>query len=160
LIFGDRKKIVFSQSVKKAALINNELTMPAKYYEECLGGMKYQYRAQEAVKKFLSGLAAQHLKERADFFSQKIGLPYQGLRITNARTLWGTCTLGGVLSFNLRAVMLPEREIDYLVIHEICHLKHMNHSADFWSKVNQFCPDYKKIRASLKQKGYLLSIFN
>jgi hypothetical protein len=159
LIFGERKKIVFSQNTKKVALAENEIAVPAKYYEQCLGVMKNQHLAQTAVKKFLISAAFTYFEGRLKKLGEEMGLRSAGLRVTDAKTLWGSCTLKGIISFNFRAVMLERAEIDYLIIHELCHLKYMNHSREFWKKVAEICPDYKKLRSCLKQKNYLQELF-
>lgn len=63
---------------------------------------------------------------------------------------WGSCSAKGVLSFNFRIACLPENMKEYLVVHELAHLKHFNHSKAFWSDVEKLCPEYRKIRKALK----------
>jgi predicted metal-dependent hydrolase len=71
--------------------------------------------------------------------------------IKNHRSRWGSCSSKGNLNFNYRLVHLPEHLADYVVVHELCHLKCFNHSADFWTLVAQALPDYKKLRAELRK---------
>ena len=70
--------------------------------------------------------------------------------IKNSRSRWGSCSLGGNLNFNYRLVLLRQELADYVVVHELCHLKHFNHSADFWAEVARACPGWKALRRELK----------
>lgn len=71
--------------------------------------------------------------------------------IRDQKTRWGSCSSGGNLNFNWRVVYLDERLVDYLVVHELCHLEEMNHSVDFWCLVAELLPNYKKTRRELKR---------
>jgi hypothetical protein len=98
--------------------------------------------------------ATQYLSQRVQALSRSSGLNgYTSLRISSARTRWGSCSSRGGLSFTWRLVMAPPDVIDYVVIHELAHLRIRNHSKDFWTLVKQFCPDYKAKIAWLKAHG-------
>ena len=73
------------------------------------------------------------------------------VRITNARTRWGSCSTRGVLSFNWRIVLIPQELQQYLVVHELCHLRHHNHSRAFWAEVATYIPAYKEYSRTLKR---------
>ncbi len=89
-------------------------------------------------------------------YSPMLGLKCNGLRITNAKKRWGSCTVSGTLNFNWRLIMAPLNIIDYVVVHELIHIKEKNHSKCYWSKVGKAMPDYKKRRNWLKENGHLL----
>jgi predicted metal-dependent hydrolase len=79
-----------------------------------------------------------------ELWSRKIGVKYSKISFRNQKTRWGSCSSRGALSFNIRLVNMPEDIMEYVVIHELCHLVEHNHSARFWSLVTQYCPEYKE----------------
>ncbi len=89
--------------------------------------------------------------EKVALFSKRIGARYNSLTIRNARTRWGSCSRLGNLNFNWKLIILPEPVIDYVIIHELCHLKELNHSPTFWKLVEKYCPDYYEHRKWLKE---------
>jgi len=98
------------------------------------------------------------LTERVEYFAQKHAFKVSKIRISSARTRWGSCSHKGILSFTWRLVMAPLNVIDYVVVHELCHLKEMNHSKSFWAQVEAILPDYKQQRAWLKKQGRKLQV--
>jgi len=96
------------------------------------------------------------LTERVSYFARNHDLKPGKLRISSARTRWGSCSAKGTLSFTWRLVMAPPEVIDYVVVHELCHLKEMNHSKTFWERVEAILPDYKRRRKWLKNHGKFL----
>jgi predicted metal-dependent hydrolase len=93
------------------------------------------------------------LTKRVEFFAHEHGFKVKKLRVSSARMRWGSCSTKGTLSFTWRLVMAPLEVIDYVVVHELCHLKELNHSKAFWSQVEAILPDYKRRRAWLKKNG-------
>lgn len=99
-------------------------------------------------------------KEAKDIFAERvreyqdiIGVYPQKIYIKDQKTRWGSCSEKGNLNFNFRLVMMPIELIDYVVVHELCHLIHMNHSKEFWELVGEILPDYKARRKRLKEHG-------
>lgn len=93
-----------------------------------------------------------------DKYTLEYGFTINHLRITSARTRWGSCSSKGNLNFTYRLSMAPLEVIDYVVVHELAHLKHLNHSKAFWSTVAAIKPDYQKSRDWLKKYGALLTL--
>lgn len=91
--------------------------------------------------------------ERTKIFAAKMGVTYRQIFIKNQKTRWGSCSEKGNLNFNLRLVMAPLEVVDYIIIHELAHLKEMNHSKKFWEIVDRFCPNRRKCQAWLKNNG-------
>ncbi len=97
--------------------------------------------------------AAELVGEKVKKFNSRYHLPLGKISIRNQRTRWGSCSSRGNLNFNYRIIFLPEAMADYIIVHELCHLKEMNHSPKFWALVAREIPDYKKIRKDLQKRG-------
>ncbi len=100
--------------------------------------------------------AALVLQQKVQKFANLLGVNYQDIRIKDQKSRWGSCSSKGNLNFNFRIIMAPEQICDYVVIHELCHLVHMNHSDDFWMLVKSICPTYKQCIKWLKDNGRVL----
>lgn len=101
----------------------------------------------------LRKLARTDLTERAVYYSEIMGVKFGRISIKTQKTLWGSCSGQGNLNFNCILMLCPEEVRNYVVIHELCHLREMNHSKNFWNLVEKYCPDYKAHRAWLKNEG-------
>ena len=88
--------------------------------------------------------------ERAAFWSERMGVRYGRITVKDQKTLWGSCTRAGDLNFNWRLTLAPAPVLDYVVIHELCHLLEMNHSRRFWALVSRWCPEYRRHRRWLR----------
>lgn len=90
---------------------------------------------------------------RVEYFAKVIGVTYGKITIRNQKTRWGSCSSKGNLNFNCLLMLAPSEVLDYVVVHELCHRKQMNHSKAFWSEVEKVLPDYKEARKWLKEEG-------
>lgn len=81
------------------------------------------------------------------------GFSYNQVRIKNQKTRWGSCSAKRNINLNLRLMMAPEAAIDYVIIHELCHLRELNHSEAFWALVESYCPDFRHWKAWFKEHG-------
>ena len=106
-----------------------------------------------AERKALAEKAAEVLPEKVSRFAQQLGVSYGRITIRSQRTRWGSCSAKGNLNFNCLLMLCPEEVQDYVVIHELCHRKEMNHSPAFWSELEKHCPDYRIHRKWLKDNG-------
>lgn len=91
------------------------------------------------------------IKERCEFICQFIGVKPKKIRITKAKTLWGSCSRTGTLSFTWKLIMAPPFVVDYVVLHELAHLVYHNHSKHYWNLVQKFMPKYKEAEDWLKK---------
>jgi len=98
------------------------------------------------------------LKEKAKRFAAQIVVEPKSVGIKSYKSRWGSCNSKGEVYFNWRIIMAPQRIIDYVVAHELCHLIHHNHSKDYWKLVESLIPDYKESKEWLKVNGQLLNL--
>ena len=90
-------------------------------------------------------------KERVEFFNKIYRYSFNNISIKNQKTRWGSCSRKRNLNFNYKILFLPEKLRDYIIVHEICHLKELNHSQRFWALVGSAVPDYLGIRKELRK---------
>ena len=108
--------------------------------------------SEEEIKQ-LAELAKQVIPQRVAFFARQMDVTYGRITIRNQKTRWGSCSQAGNLNFNCRLMKMPPEVLDYVVVHELCHRKQMNHSRTFWAEVEKVLPDYRITRQWLKQNG-------
>ena len=149
LFCGNIYHIAFDERIKKITLIDNYCLIPLKYKDT------YQRKLILWYKK----IANEILTQRVQYFCDLMQLEPSAIKLTNARTCWGTCNSKGVVSLNWRLMMVPHNLIDYVVVHELAHLVQLNHSKLFWEVVHSVLPDYASRRKNLKQGDYLLALF-
>ena len=102
--------------------------------------------------------ARDYFPARVAYYEAIIGVTHGAITIRDQKTRWGSCSAKGNLNFNWRLMLAPPRILDYLVVHELCHRKEMNHSKAFWNAVEMVLPDYKELRKWLKQYGTTLTL--
>lgn len=101
----------------------------------------------------LADRALAEIPKRAAYYAQLLQVDYGKITIRNQKSRWGSCSSKGNLNFNCLLMLTPPEIIDYVVVHELCHRKEMNHSARFWNEVEKVLPDYRERRAWLKEHG-------
>lgn len=106
--------------------------------------------------KSLKKIAKPIIIKKVEYFSKIIGVKYNAVSIRAQKTLWGSCTAKKTLNFNCLLLKAPESVLDYVIIHELCHLKEMNHSSRFWALVKKYLPNYKTEKDWLKREGVKL----
>lgn len=111
-----------------------------------------EYLTNEEIKK-LADKALQHIPKRVSYYAKQIGVTYGKITIRNQKTRWGSCSGKGNLNFNCLLMLTPPEVIDYVIVHELCHRKEMNHSGAFRAEVEKILPDYKEQVKWLKENG-------
>lgn len=119
---------------------------------------KAQANAQAHFTAWYKEQARLHLQARLDHFARLHRFTYHGMRITSARTRWGSCNARNQIAFAWRLVMAPPEVIDYVVVHELAHTVHHNHGPKFWNLVAEIVPEYKHHIRWLKQHGHTLNL--
>lgn len=95
-------------------------------------------------------MAREYLPDRVAYWSQRMGALPTALHITSARTRFGSCSGSNSISLSWRLMQYPPEAIDYVVVHELCHIRHHDHSAAFWAEVARYLPDYRERQRLLK----------
>lgn len=97
--------------------------------------------------------AGAYFPERVAYFAARLGVTYGRITLRTQRSKWGSCSSKGNLNFNILLMLAPRDVLDYIVVHELCHRKHLNHSAAFWAEVEGLMPDYREKEKWLKEHG-------
>ena len=122
-----------------------------------VGGVEEGEAQQQFVKQRLEQWyryqAEQQLRRRTEHYAAQLGVEPRVVRVRGYKSRWGSCFSNGEIRYNWRIILAPQAIVDYLVVHELCHLLEMNHSPRFWHCVEQILPDYRGCRAWLKQHG-------
>jgi predicted metal-dependent hydrolase len=100
--------------------------------------------------------AAHFLSRRIQYWTNITNLKFKSLKISNAKKRYGSCSSRGAINLSWRLILAPVEIIDYVIVHELCHLEHLNHSRKFWNKVESILPNYKNDEDRLKKNSHLL----
>lgn len=148
LLFGKRFRIVKS-NVTEATILEDMFVVPQKVTE--ISQLK------EAMKKFVLEKAKHNLPAIMSQIGSKIGICPAGVRVKSLKSKWGSCDSNKMITFNSRLIQLEPKLIEYVVIHELCHVVELNHSEKFWKTLEQFIPDWSERRSSLKKFEFLIN---
>lgn len=107
------------------------------------------------IREFYKREGIKKISERTEYWASQMGLYPKTLRFREQKTRWGSCSSKGGVNFNWRLIVFKPEVIDYVIIHELSHLQHMNHSAQFWKLVESYCPNYEILMKELQESQYL-----
>lgn len=114
--------------------------------------------SEKRLKKFYISSCKKVVGERIKIYQQQLRVKPKTIVVVESNQQWGSCNSNKEITFNYRLVMAPLEIIDYVVVHELCHLMHMNHDRSFWRRVGSILPDYKKRQEFLNRYGSYLSL--
>jgi len=145
---GDSYRLETTASKSSIHIEDDRLIAPSHAPDKLKSLMITWYRQQ----------AATHFQQRSQHFAAVIGVTPASIGVKTYKTRWGSCHHDGRIYFNWRLIMAPCWVIDYVIVHELCHLIHHNHSRLYWHTVEEVMPDYRKAKAWLKNSGLLLDL--
>ncbi len=140
---GEKYALRFVENAKSDLILEGDFQMKSSARENAEGVFERWYKKE----------ARQIFAERVTFYAEEHGFEYAKLKLSSAKRRWGSCSARGNINLTWRLVMTPPEMIDYVVVHELCHLREHNHSKKFWTQVGAIMPEYKSRRKWLKKNG-------
>lgn len=144
----------------KDAQIKDFLHQKSDWIEKHVQAVKERQQQMSQIKSLtieeiheLANQALEVIPERVAYFAEIVGVTYGRITIRNQKSRWGSCSSKGNLNFNCLLMLMSPDVLDYVVVHELCHRKEMNHSPQFWAEVRKVLPDYEKQKLWLKEHG-------
>lgn len=141
---SDREIIAFLEKYSKWIL--NKISRQAKKKENSI-----KFIPPENLTPCEKEKIKQAFSERVEYYAKIMSVEYGRITIRNQKTIWGSCSGKRNLNFNYRLYYLPKEVMDYVIVHELCHIRHMNHSKAFWNEVGKYFSDFVKCRNELKE---------
>ncbi|GLX79372.1 hypothetical protein tinsulaeT_27120 [Thalassotalea insulae] len=136
---------------------SHTITVTLKKRYQAVSEQAQQRQLKKQLELWFKQQLEQIIEQRFVRLTQQIQLTPSAVKIRRYKARWGSCDNRGLVSFNYLLAMVPDWVIDYVIIHELCHLKHLNHSADFWRLVERYSPNYQDAKHWLKQhQAYLI----
>jgi predicted metal-dependent hydrolase len=146
MIFGIEYPIKYVDNMEKKVKLSNSTIIVCSTIENRI----------KALREFLIDLLLLKIKEIMSSIRSQKNLRFTEIKISNNKSIWGSCSKKGVLSFSWRLIFVPLEALYYVIVHEMCHLLEMNHSPRFWGLVSDLCPDYRTHKLWLKKNAYSL----
>ena len=147
LYLGQSYPLVVTEELPKAVVLGDSLMISPVVLGNARDHLECWYKTQ----------ALGYITPKVEYYAKITGLRYTSIRINNAITRWGSCGYKDTLNFTWRLMMAPARVVDYVIVHELMHLKQKNHSRRFWAEVIKMVPDYKQDERWLKTNGHLMA---
>jgi predicted metal-dependent hydrolase len=148
LFLGESFPLEIVKNQKEPLRLNGSFKLTESASKNAKSVFEHWYRQQ----------ARKIIKERVTTYANGYGFEYQGLKITSAKTRWGSCSVKGSLNFSWRLILAPLEQVDYVIVHELVHTIHHNHSEQFWSKVEDIMPDFRERQKWLRKHGPQLMV--
>ena len=149
LLFGQQYSLVLAD-VKKIEVLQSQIVIPKK---------TEAHKIIHVLVNFYKKKAKEVLQKRLNYLQTILKITCNSFKIGNSKGKWGSCSSNGIIMLNWRVIMLPPACIDYIIIHELCHLVEMNHSKRFWTLVETFLPKFNEQRQNLREFGFLLDMY-
>lgn len=153
-ILGMDHRLVLQPASKKSIKIEDKqliVSLPAT-------SLKEPSKIKRALRDWYRAYALEILQQKAAYFSFVVGAQPSSVCVRTFKSRWGSCSDTGEIEFNWEIIMAPHHIVDYVVVHELCHLHHMNHSPQYWQCVAKVTPDYRACKEWLKYNGRTLTV--
>lgn len=147
---GEKYSVIFINDKNKNIVLNPEK-------QEIYINTEDQTKYKKILENWFINEAKKYIPLRVKELNETLNYKFNKISIRNQSTRWGSCSGKGNLSFNFRLIKAPQDVMDYVIFHELVHLKEFSHSKKFWSLVETHCPNYKNCKNWLKEKRYLIS---
>ena len=146
-------RIIFADNIKKSLTFfkGPELTVEVP---KNIPEYRLPFLVKEAVWNFYRERAEEEVEEILKSYSKKLEIDPPAFKVKYQKRRWGSCSADNILRINFQLIMAPHRQLEYVVVHELCHVKEKNHSTRFWKLVRELMPDYEKHRNNLKKDGW------
>jgi predicted metal-dependent hydrolase len=115
-------------------------------------------KAREAFREYHIGRGISHIGKRVGYYAPKVGVAPRSVSVRELGNRWATCSAGGDLAFHWKCMMAPQSILDYIVVHELCHFHHLDHTTAFWNEVDKVLPAYRERKEWLRAKGAGLDV--
>ena len=143
--YGGSSYHIVVENVKEITVFSNFIFLPLN-------------AGQEELRLWLQARALHMLEQRVEAFAKTMGVQWKRLRISSAKSRWGSCSYYNVLSFSWRLIMCPPEVLDYVVVHELCHIENKSHNKLFWQQVGKILPCYEESEKWLKNNRKIMEI--
>jgi len=150
---GEQKKIQLQSTVLKKVNIDLNQAVFTITIPETVDEADKHDLIRLALIDWMKKQALKQMQAMVDIYAEKYNLYPRMIRVKTQKSRWGSCGIHNDINLNWLLILTPPNVMEYVVIHEICHIKERNHSADFWMLVEKHCPDYREYRLWLKQNG-------
>ena len=147
-LFSEEFKVKFAK-VKEVEIVDKNVILPVKYAKN----------TENHLKTWIKGIATEYLEERLFYLGNMLGFSGFTFKLTSARTKWGSCSKKGEIMLNFRLVECRKDVIDYVIMHELTHLKYFNHGKGFHSYLNKICPHVKEYKDWLNKNAGILNSY-
>lgn len=158
LYLGNRYKLNLHRIKFKASKIIFDKESFNIYIPETNDDRQSYELIKDVMTKWYRDKAEVIFRQRADYYAGRLEVSVNRISVKDQKSRWGSCSSMGNINLNYRLIMAPMEIIDYVIVHELCHLVYMNHSKEFWKLVEDFCPRYKEYKEWLKINGNKLKL--
>jgi predicted metal-dependent hydrolase len=156
-LFTEGEKFLYLGQTYELSFVENQ-KLPVDLKDKLSVASRHKHRAKKVLTDWYKQEATLYINDRVEYYSELYKFAPKSIKINSALRRWGSCSGTGNINFAWRLIMAQVEVIDYVVVHELVHLRQHDHSRAFWSKVEQIMPDYKKRRMWLKTHGATLSL--